>query len=288
MSPSLTPPSDWPTLSLLGPFAVGTLGALMVEALLDWFADVEEFGSGEDFSLKETGVLPLLAKVSDSIPLRFVDLFLAVLVGLVFDKVSGACQLTKYRNSRAPLATPSTESATEGIVEEPAEDCIKDLLACAKGVNVVEPELNNSKEHLAKTPCGENQGDFAKNSRASQGREQENNNQKSPLLLASGPWPSPLPRLHDNVGKSSDISPLLEELRNELDNVKNELIVEERTQAMQQRVKNLVKQDDMSWWPEADKEQPFKWLKKSRANLRSLKNRLNELNRKIEIIKYSS
>ncbi len=58
--------------------------------------------------------------------------------------------------------------------------------------------------------------------------------------------------------------------KDEKDNVKSELLLEEKIQASQQRVKRLIEHDtkQLSWWRKKDNEPPLKWFTQSTYNLR--------------------
>ncbi len=113
----------------------------------------------------------------------------------------------------------------------------------------------------------------------------DNVSEKLNMLLRKGPKVPPRKyqaRLEDDL----DLSPFIDSLGHELEMVRNELLLLERTKDMQERVKSLMKDDpDMSWWPEQDQQRPFKWLKQSKSSLRALKKKLQELKWKIECLK---
>lgn len=58
--------------------------------------------------------------------------------------------------------------------------------------------------------------------------------------------------------------------KDEKDNAKSELLLEEKIQASQQRVKRLIEHDtkQLSWWRKKDNEPPLKWFTQSTYNLR--------------------
>ncbi len=260
------------TTLVVATIATAALGILAAEtSSTAWSADTEEEEEGEEVSNLDT--YDLMLRTLDAMSLQPADLILAGFIGVAFYKLLSICDLLttwvlRERSDGAQAGEDTTTSITltsgdESKEEEEEEVVVVVPSACAKGVNVTgsEPPRCDPSALSSHLRSEDNRGDCPAEKRQSEGAQRP------------------------------DIFPLIAELRDELDKVKGELLMEERVQGMQQRVKSLVQHDsDLSWWPEEEEgkgggQRPFKWLRPSRGNLRTLKRRLQELNRKINILK---